>query len=134
MSPQWEAWVAKAKAVDIGAVISARGIKLKRSGKELIGPCPKCGGDDRFGVSLTERVFNCRRCGTAGDVIDLVKFLDGCDFERAVETLAREEKPSPTNGRGGGLGTIAETYDYTDKDGKARFQVVRYKPKGFRQR
>src|SRR6516225_7435719 len=95
MSPQWEAWVAKAKAVDIGAVISARGIKLKRSGKELIGPCPKCGGDDRFGVSLTERVFNCRRCG---------------------------------------LGTIAETYDYTDKDGKARFQVVRYKPKGFRQR
>ena len=29
---------------------------------------------------------------------------------------------------------IVATYDYTDEEGKVRFQVVRFEPKGFRQR
>ena len=37
---------------------------LKRKGRQLVGPCPSCGGDDRF--SVTEKngraVFQCRGC------------------------------------------------------------------------
>jgi hypothetical protein len=32
-----------------------RGIKLKRVGAEHIGPCPKCGGDDRFAINADNR-------------------------------------------------------------------------------
>ncbi len=44
-------------------------------------------------------MFYCRRCGVGGDVIRLVERLDGVDFNRAVETLARERPrfaPPPT--------------------------------------
>lgn len=51
-------------------------------------PCPRCGGTDRFSINLRKQLFNCRGCGTGGDVIKLVQFLDGSDFQMAVETLA----------------------------------------------
>jgi DNA primase len=68
-----------------------RGARLKRVGHELIGPCPVCGGDDRFGVSIAKQVWNCRGCQRGGDVIDLVRHLDGVDFAAAVETLTGEK-------------------------------------------
>jgi phage/plasmid primase-like uncharacterized protein len=77
-----------ARDVRIESEVARRGgLELKRRGKELIGPCPRCGGDDRFGVNITKQVFNCRGCGAKGDVIDLVMHLDGSDFKPAVETL-----------------------------------------------
>lgn len=79
--------VHRARDVRIESEIARRGIKLHRHGKELIGPCPRCGGNDQFGVSITKQVFNCRGCGAKGDVIDLVMHLDGVDFIRAVATL-----------------------------------------------
>ncbi|MEZ2144930.1 toprim domain-containing protein [Bradyrhizobium sp. DN5] len=69
---------------------------LKGRNGQLAGPCPNCGGRDRFGVNLKKGLFNCRGCGTGGgDAIALVQFLDGCDFVRAVETLVGP----PPNGR-----------------------------------
>jgi CHC2 zinc finger len=52
-----------------------------------------CGGRDRFSINARKQVFNCRGCGAKGDVIALVKALDGVDFRAAVETLAG---PAPT--------------------------------------
>jgi hypothetical protein len=86
-------WIAKARAVPIERELERRRIKLKRVGAELIGPCPKCKGDDRFGVNVKESVFNCRGCGAKGDIINLVQFLDGCDFKTACETVVREPPP-----------------------------------------
>lgn len=40
----------------------------------------------------------------------------------------------PPNNNGDGLGRIIATYDYRDAQGQLLFQVVRFDPKGFRQR
>ena len=132
-SAEWDTWVAQARAVDIANVVAARGgLGLKRRKTELIGACPHCGGEDRFSVATRpdKQVFNCRGCGAKGDVIDLVKFIDGCDFEHAVETLTREAKP---NGHDK-LGKAIAEYSYTNEAGELLFQVCRFDPKAFRQR
>jgi phage/plasmid primase-like uncharacterized protein len=88
-----ENWIANARSIGADDVLRERGIleKLKGRNGRLAGPCPNCGGTDRFGVDLWKgngALFNCRRCGIGGgDAISLVMFLDQCDFLRAVETL-----------------------------------------------
>lgn len=80
-----------ARAVATAQVLWERGIvkTLKGRGGKMAGPCPNCGGKDRFGVNLKRGLWNCRHCATGGgDAISLIKFLDGVDFRRAVETLA----------------------------------------------
>jgi hypothetical protein len=76
-----------ARAVPIEHEIARRGTKLTRAGAELVGPCPLCGGTDRFSINTRKKVFNCRGCNVGGDVIKLVRHLDGSDFKGAVETL-----------------------------------------------
>jgi phage/plasmid primase-like uncharacterized protein len=76
-----------AKATPIEDELARRGIHIKRQGRELVGPCPVCGGTDRFAVNIQKQVWNCRGCDKGGDVIALVQRLDGSDFLRAVETL-----------------------------------------------
>ena len=65
----------------------------KVSAHEWAGPCPKCGGTDRFRVD-PEKGWWCRQCtGTPGDgghwqdPIDLVMWLSGVDFKTAVLRL-----------------------------------------------
>src|SRR5579864_757234 len=79
--------VEQARAQDIGRAAAAAGLKLRRIGRELIGPCPSCGGTDRFAVSLTKQVFRCRQCGGKGDVIEFVKFITGKPFAESVAIL-----------------------------------------------
>jgi hypothetical protein len=82
---------AKAK-VQIQDEVSRRGgLGLKKCSAELVGPCPSCGGCDRFAVSPRKGVFLCRGCRASGDVISLVQFLDGVDIMTAVRTLDRGE-------------------------------------------
>jgi hypothetical protein len=74
-----------ARAVSIAEVA---GVELRRVGGELVGPCPVCGGHDRFGVSLRKSVWNCRQCEIGGDVIALAMHVHGVDFRGAVELLS----------------------------------------------
>jgi hypothetical protein len=83
--------VEAAKSVPIESELARRSIALKRAGRELVGPCPVCGGRDRFGVNLDKQVWNCRGCAGRGDVIDLVQHLDGVGFIAAIETLTGEK-------------------------------------------
>lgn len=84
-----DAEIARARAIDIADVAAARGLKLKRQGRELVGPCPRCGeGRDRFAIHVGKQLFHCRGCGgRGGGAIDLMRFLDGCSFIDAVEAL-----------------------------------------------
>ena len=115
----WDNWVAKARAVPIENELARRGIKL-HGNTDRCGPCPKCGGEDRFSVNISKGVFNCRGCGAAGDVIALVEFLDGVDFKHACETLTGEPPPKP-NGKvrtaeGRLKKIVAAEYPYHDAD------------------
>lgn len=89
----FDAWTDRARAVSVVDVIERRGIRLKRSGNELVGPCPVCGGDDRFSVHPRRNVWCCRKAGRGGDAIALVQYLDGADFLAACETLTGEPPP-----------------------------------------
>lgn len=92
--------IEQARRIPIEDVVAARGWVPKGGWKsktttELIGPCLRCGGDDRFGINTKKQVWHCRSCtdsskpsGKAGGgVIDLVIHLDGCAFAEAVRTL-----------------------------------------------
>jgi phage/plasmid primase-like uncharacterized protein len=87
--------IERAHAVRIEDEVARRGIKLV--GRiDRCGPCPQCGGHDRFSINVRKQVFLCRQCGAKGDVIALVRFLDGCGFREAVEYLTGERAPAPS--------------------------------------
>jgi CHC2-type zinc finger protein len=78
--------IERARSMRIEDEVDRRRIKLV--GRiDRCGPCPVCGGRDRFSINVRKQVFLCRGCDAKGDVIALVRFLDGCDFREAVETL-----------------------------------------------
>jgi hypothetical protein len=79
--------IASARTVSIANELARRSITLRREGHELVGPCPRCGGRDRFNVHLTKQLWRCRRCPAGGDVIDLIRHLDGIGFAEAVARL-----------------------------------------------
>ena len=95
----YDAWVQCARAVPIEREIDRRRVKL-RGENERVGPCPRCGGDNRFSINIKKRVWNCRGCGIGGDVIKLVEHLDDCDFKTACTTLVGEPPPkAKANGK-----------------------------------
>jgi hypothetical protein len=123
-------WVQRAKAVPIEREIERRGVKLRRVGPEHIGACPQCGGDDRFAINTKKGVFNCRGCGAKGDVIQLVQFLDGVDFNDACTTLTGQPPPK-ANGKandkdaGRSKKVVVATFEYQDENGAGVFAVDR---------
>ena len=124
-----EDWVAQARAVPIESILAARGHHLRRVGTELIGPCPICGGTDRFSVNPTKQVWNCRPdkgCGRGGDVIELVKHWDGCEFNAAVTKLAGEQPNGHPNGNGAAEAWHAvASYHYLDAEFGEHLRVDR---------
>ena len=97
-------------------------------------PCPKCGGVDRFrlidqdaGACLCNQCFNKGN----GDGIAAVRWLCGWNFSTALREIGSY---LGLNGQPAGKPRIVATYDYRDEAGELLFQVVRYRPKHFRQR
>ncbi len=88
--------VERARQTSILAVLDMLRVRTRKiSAVERAGPCPHCGGRDRFSVNTKKQVFNCRGCGAKGDVIALVQHVDGCSFPEAVEKLVSERwRPS----------------------------------------
>jgi len=89
--PAFDAWVARARSVRIEDVAAEFRLRL-RGRIERVGPCPECGGTDRFALNTRKQIFNCRACG-GGDVIRLVQKVTGCDFLAACERLAGAAPP-----------------------------------------
>ena len=58
----------------------------RESATEHSGPCPRCGGRDRF--HATEDWFFCRQCHEKrGDVIEFVTWINNVRFREAVAML-----------------------------------------------
>ena len=89
--------IARVRVVNLATVAATRGLKLKRQGRELVGPCPRCGeGRDRFAIHVGKQLFHCRGCGgRGGGAIDLVMFTDGIEFADAVERLIGTHSAAP---------------------------------------
>lgn len=107
-------------------------LHARTSGGEYHGPCPSCGGADRFCAWPRHpdgpRAW-CRQCHP--EVMDPVAFLewrDGLSFPEACARLGVGPAP-PT-----ALPRHVATYSYLDEAGVLLYQVLRYDPKTFRQR
>lgn len=81
----------EARAMAITDVVARLDIAgLQPSGGELVGPCPVCGGTDRFGINPVTNVFLCRKACTAhagGDQVALVRHVLGKTFPEALDWL-----------------------------------------------
>ena len=78
-----------AKSVPLDEVLARLGLGgLRRNGAELSGPCPICGGRDRFNISTRSRAFLCRQCSLrGGDMPGLVMGVMGVDLPKALDFL-----------------------------------------------
>jgi Protein of unknown function (DUF3631)/Zinc-binding domain of primase-helicase len=120
--------IERARSVPIESVVNQRGIKLR--GKiERVGPCPRCGGEDRFSINTQKGLWNCRQCGKGGDVIALVEHLDSCGFVDACTTLTGEPPRKPNGkdrtGRTSTRKIVVAEYPYHDENGAVAFVVER---------
>lgn len=87
------------QTTDIAALVG----NLKKSGRYHVGPCPFCGGSDRFNVKDTGdgQLWICRQCGD-GKYKDAVAFLmkrDGVTFGELVGES--DSRPAPRASRRG---------------------------------
>jgi len=84
-----------AMAVSCWSWADFKGWKLG-PGPDKAGPCPRCGGTDRFAIHTTKNTFLCRRCGLAGaGVIDLVMQTEGLKFVAACELITGRRVADP---------------------------------------
>lgn len=59
-------------------------------GGEYHGPCPKCGGNDRFIIWPERNGFWCRKCDWKGDDIEALRVIDGLSCKEAFARVGRE--------------------------------------------
>jgi len=129
--------------LDIVSELEARGVFLKGNGQERIGKCPfHEDGSPSFSVNTDKQVWKCHAGCGGGSVIDLIAKFEGKDPRQ----MLREANPSandpktPWRANSASKKAIPDRleeekiYPYHDSMGREVYQVVRYKPKTFRQR
>ena len=66
-------------------------VKLKKSGRNLMGKCPFHGDDTpSFSVSPEMGLYHCFGCNESGDVIQFVRKIEHLDYMEAVRWLAQK--------------------------------------------
>lgn len=99
-SPEFEAWAdqARGRRVDEICFDRYKSLKIKKSSEGYAGACPKCGGENRFGINTKDNVWNCRGCGVGGDAIALVMNVEDLSFIDAVTEITGEPPPRQEKG------------------------------------
>lgn len=87
--------------VSIHQVLAAYGLtrQLRQRGETLHGPCPLHGGDNptAFRVHLERGLWHCFTACGGGDVVELIRHIEGCDHAEAAGHLRRlARRPGPT--------------------------------------
>jgi DNA primase len=59
----------------------------KKTANEWAGPCPECGGTDRFLIWTHRDAWHCRGCNQTGDAIEFLRKFEGQSCPDAHETL-----------------------------------------------
>lgn len=83
------------REISVQRLAEARGIKLRRSGKELIGLCPfHKDTSPSLNIDPKKNQWHCKgACGEGGDVIKWVMRAQGVSFRHALEILRRDLLP-----------------------------------------
>jgi replicative DNA helicase len=117
----------------ITTFLQDKGHQIKRIGGSLTtNACPLSEhkeGHNCASIDPEKNIWHCNDCGVGGSVIDWVRFEKQCGLRQAFDSFGTTESAKPN-----GEAKIAETYDYTDENGRLQYQVVRLEPKDFRQR
>lgn len=68
-------------------------------GTDRSGPCPVCGGTDRFSIHTKKNTFLCRHCPEVkgAGVIDLVMTTEKVDFVKACEIITGRKASDPVD-------------------------------------
>lgn len=95
--PAFEEWIEEARAMPIGKALDIVAPHHAISRKtRFVGPCPGCGGTDRFSLNLKKNIFWCRKSAEGGDAIALARHVQGAEFLAAVEILTGRPPPGRT--------------------------------------
>ena len=87
----------QASAVTCWSWADFKGWKLG-PGPDKAGPCPLCGGTDRFAIHTGKNTFHCRRCPLkGGGAIDLVMQTEKISFIAACEMLTGRRVSEPVS-------------------------------------
>jgi len=121
------------REVSIEGLARARGVELKRIGRDLRGQCPFHSPDDDPSLCIDpeRNVFHCFGCSAKGSVIDWVMQAEGVSFLHAVEILRADnpdlssspDRPPPKRSR------VQKLPDLVAKkagDGELRTRVALY--------
>ena len=80
--------------MNILELIQGDGFQFKKvattRGGEYHGPCPFCGGNDRFRIQPAKDRFYCRGCGKSGDSVQYLRDFKGKSYFEALIALDRE--------------------------------------------
>jgi len=86
------------REISIQRLAEARGIKLRRVGRSLMGLCPfHKDTNPSLSIDPVKNEWHCFGCDRKGDVIEWVKYAEGVSFTHAVELLKRDYLPSATS-------------------------------------
>src|SRR5271157_3187549 len=90
------------REISVERLAEARGIKLRRSGKELIGLCPfHKDTNPSLNIDPVQNIWQCKgACGKSGSVIDWVMRAEGISVRHALELLRRDYLPSAAGNTG----------------------------------
>lgn len=94
----------------------------RKTAKELAGPCPWCGGEDRFVVFKDSGRYLCRECSPkGGDVIDFHRRMEGLDIGGLTQKhLGQHPEASTSN--------VTGRYEYLDPAGKLLYWKEKIEP------
>lgn len=120
--------------IDLRGMITTPLRKVSSSrGGEYHGPCPFCGGEDRFAYWQGEQKWSCRNCVgpdmTPKDVIDFVMQRDGIGFGAAAAQLGIQSQGPEQQSNGGGYRNaqayaVARGLDFEDLQRVGMLEVV----------
>ena len=80
--------IEQAKRTDLVALVQAKGITLKKSGKSHMGLCPfHADKNPSLSINIQKNLWQCFGCGAAGDAIRFIELFDQVDFKEAVKRL-----------------------------------------------
>ena len=119
--------------VSVQRLAEARGVKLRRSGKELLGLCPfHKDTNPSLAIDPVKNVWHCKgACREGGDVIRWVMRAEGVSFRHAVELLREDHLPlaASSNGKPPRISSVPKLPAPVSRDADDRvllLQVVSY--------